>query len=119
MAIAISPSAAASLTSGFSYPAQSVFRFLSLARSNRADHPRSFEVRHCGDAAQALSSDACAEPMIRALRASGVREYYERYFAAAGGLVSYGSDSIEQFRLAAGYVAQAQAQAQAQALWWP
>jgi len=30
--------------------------------------------------------------------------YYERYFAVAGGLVSYGSDSIEQFRLAAGYV---------------
>jgi putative ABC transport system substrate-binding protein len=30
--------------------------------------------------------------------------YYERYFAAAGGLISYGSDNIEQFRLAAGYV---------------
>jgi putative tryptophan/tyrosine transport system substrate-binding protein len=30
--------------------------------------------------------------------------YYERYFAAAGGLISYGSDSTEQFRLAAGYV---------------
>ena len=30
--------------------------------------------------------------------------YYERYFAAAGGLISYGSDSIEAFRLAAGYV---------------
>src|SRR5262249_18260366 len=30
--------------------------------------------------------------------------YYERYFAVAGGLISYGSDSIEQFRLAAGYV---------------
>jgi putative ABC transport system substrate-binding protein len=30
--------------------------------------------------------------------------YYERYFAVAGGLVSYGSDSAEQFRLAAGYV---------------
>jgi putative ABC transport system substrate-binding protein len=30
--------------------------------------------------------------------------YYERYFAIAGGLVSYGSDSAEQFRLAAGYV---------------
>ena len=30
--------------------------------------------------------------------------YYERYFAVAGGLVSYGSDSLEQFRLAAGYV---------------
>jgi ABC-type uncharacterized transport system substrate-binding protein len=30
--------------------------------------------------------------------------YYERYFAVAGGLVSYGSDSVEQFRLAAGYV---------------
>jgi ABC-type uncharacterized transport system substrate-binding protein len=26
--------------------------------------------------------------------------YYERYFAAAGGLTSYGSDSVEQFRLA-------------------
>jgi putative tryptophan/tyrosine transport system substrate-binding protein len=30
--------------------------------------------------------------------------YYDRYFAAAGGLISYGSDSIEAFRLAAGYV---------------
>ena len=30
--------------------------------------------------------------------------YYERYFAVAGGLISYGSDSTEQFRLAAGYV---------------
>jgi putative ABC transport system substrate-binding protein len=30
--------------------------------------------------------------------------YYERYFAVAGGLVSYGSDTAEQFRLAAGYV---------------
>ena len=30
--------------------------------------------------------------------------YYERYFAVAGGLISYGSDSVEQFRLAAGYV---------------
>jgi len=30
--------------------------------------------------------------------------YYERYFAAAGGLISYGSDNVEQFRLAAAYV---------------
>ena len=30
--------------------------------------------------------------------------YYERYFAAAGGLISYDSDSAEQLRLAAGYV---------------
>jgi len=30
--------------------------------------------------------------------------YYDRYFAAVGGLVSYGSDNVEQFRLAAGYV---------------
>jgi len=30
--------------------------------------------------------------------------YYERYFAAAGGLTSYGSDNAEAFRLAAGYV---------------
>jgi putative ABC transport system substrate-binding protein len=30
--------------------------------------------------------------------------YYERYFAEAGGLVSYGSNSVDQFRLAAGYV---------------
>jgi ABC-type uncharacterized transport system substrate-binding protein len=30
--------------------------------------------------------------------------YYERYFAAAGGLISYGVDNAEQFRLAAGYV---------------
>jgi len=30
--------------------------------------------------------------------------YYDRYFAGAGGLISYGSNNVEQFRLAAGYV---------------
>ena len=30
--------------------------------------------------------------------------YYERFFAASGGLVSYGSDRIELYRLAAGYI---------------
>jgi putative ABC transport system substrate-binding protein len=30
--------------------------------------------------------------------------YYERYFVAAGGLLSYGSDTVDAFRLAAGYV---------------
>ena len=30
--------------------------------------------------------------------------YYERYFVAEGGLVSYGPDQIEQYRKAAGYV---------------
>jgi len=30
--------------------------------------------------------------------------YYERYFAAAGGLISYGANSVEHFRLGAGYV---------------
>jgi putative ABC transport system substrate-binding protein len=30
--------------------------------------------------------------------------YYDRYFVSAGGLISYGSDSVEQFRLAAAYV---------------
>ena len=30
--------------------------------------------------------------------------YYERYFVAAGGLLSYGPDFVDQFRLAAGYV---------------
>ena len=30
--------------------------------------------------------------------------YPERFFAEAGGLASYGSDQIDQFRLAAGYV---------------
>jgi putative ABC transport system substrate-binding protein len=30
--------------------------------------------------------------------------YYERYFAAAGGLISYGFDQVDAFRLAAGYV---------------
>src|SRR5215510_11069963 len=82
MAMAISHSAAASLTSGFFY---SVFRFLSLTRSNRADHPRwyvgdrDYSRLRCGVAetqprpsARSLSSDACAEPMIRTLGASGV-----------------------------------------------
>jgi ABC-type uncharacterized transport system substrate-binding protein len=30
--------------------------------------------------------------------------YYERFYVAAGGLTSYGSDRIELYRLAAGYV---------------
>jgi putative ABC transport system substrate-binding protein len=30
--------------------------------------------------------------------------YYERFFVAAGGLVSYGPDFVDQYRLAAGYV---------------
>jgi putative ABC transport system substrate-binding protein len=30
--------------------------------------------------------------------------YYDRYFVAAGGLISYGCDSVELYRLAAGYV---------------
>jgi putative ABC transport system substrate-binding protein len=30
--------------------------------------------------------------------------YWERYFAAAGGLISYGPDQIDQYRSAAGYV---------------
>ena len=30
--------------------------------------------------------------------------YYERFFVAAGGLVSYGPNLVDQFRLAAGYV---------------
>jgi ABC-type uncharacterized transport system substrate-binding protein len=30
--------------------------------------------------------------------------YYDRYFAVAGGLISYGSNNVEQYRLAAAYV---------------
>jgi putative tryptophan/tyrosine transport system substrate-binding protein len=30
--------------------------------------------------------------------------YFERFFVAAGGLISYGPDFVDQFRQAAGYV---------------
>jgi putative ABC transport system substrate-binding protein len=30
--------------------------------------------------------------------------YYDRYYVTAGGLISYGSNTVEQFRLAAAYV---------------
>jgi putative ABC transport system substrate-binding protein len=30
--------------------------------------------------------------------------YYDRYFVSAGGLISYGSNNVEQYRLAAAYV---------------
>jgi putative ABC transport system substrate-binding protein len=30
--------------------------------------------------------------------------YFERYFATAGGLITYGANFIDQYRLAAGYV---------------
>jgi len=30
--------------------------------------------------------------------------YYDRYFISAGGLISYGPDNVDQFRLAATYV---------------
>ena len=30
--------------------------------------------------------------------------YYDRYYASAGGLISYGSNNVEQFRSAATYV---------------
>jgi putative ABC transport system substrate-binding protein len=30
--------------------------------------------------------------------------YYERYFVSSGGLISYGPDNVEQYRLAASYI---------------
>ena len=42
-------------------------------------------------------ADAVACPKLPAV-------YYDRNFAAAGGLVSYGPDLVDQYRHAAGYV---------------
>jgi hypothetical protein len=98
MAIAtISPSTAAPLTSGFSYPAQSVFRLRRLARSNWADHPRwyvghrDYSRLRCGVSETQLrlsASDARVEPMIRALRAPGVRDLPFACFTSAKGNVA-------------------------------
>ena len=76
---------------------RSVFRIRSLARSNRADHPRwyvghrDYSRLRCGVSETQLrlsASDARVEPMIRALRASGVRDLPFACFTSAKGNVA-------------------------------
>jgi hypothetical protein len=66
-----------------------------------------FEVRRCGDAAQALSSDACAEPMIRALRASGVRDLPFACFTSAKGNLASPARNSDRPKRNAGDLGQA------------
>jgi putative ABC transport system substrate-binding protein len=56
---------------------------------------------------------ACEQPLARASaifiemitrRCRLPAIYYERFFVAAGGLISYGPDYVDQYRQAAGYV---------------
>ena len=54
--------------------------------------------------ASALANDHRAPIITLAARHKLPAVYYERSFVAAGGLVSYGADYIDQFRRAAGYV---------------
>jgi putative tryptophan/tyrosine transport system substrate-binding protein len=54
--------------------------------------------------ASALANDHRALIITLAARHKLPAVYYERSFVAAGGLVSYGADYIDQFRRAAGYV---------------
>jgi len=51
-----------------------------------------------------LANDHRAPIITLAARHKLPAVYYERSFVAAGGLVSYGADYIDQFRRAAGYV---------------
>jgi ABC transporter substrate binding protein len=67
-------------------------RCLRALREWRPDRAGGWAVRHC-DLIIALAARQ---------KLPGV--YYRCYFAASGGLISYGYDVVQQFRRAAGYV---------------
>src|SRR5262249_23240496 len=73
-----------------------------MVPENRASSPADWFPRGRGRRMTGEEVPYVPNETSRVLQARWGRD--ERYFAAAGGLISYGSDSVEAYRLAAGYV---------------